>query len=189
MIVAMRKTQEKGFFMLAVALLISAMLLLLLLPGFVALSCALLLFFIGFNFLEASLPALVSRIAPAGQRGSAMGIYSSSQFFGAFLGGVVGGAIVQHFGYQALFAVLAVIGLIWLLVANTLTIPPRAQRLSLAVSVHTELQANQLAKQLTALAGVQEVTLLLAEQRCYLKVSSAHFDTAQAQAVIAAAGA
>ncbi|MDP5150987.1 MFS transporter [Rheinheimera baltica] len=189
MIVAMRKAQEKGYFMFAVALLISAMLLLLLLPGFVALSCALLLFFIGFNFLEASLPALVSRIAPAGQRGSAMGIYSSSQFFGAFLGGVVGGAIVQHFGYQALFAVLAVIGLIWLLVANTLTIPPRAQRLSLAVSVHTELQANQLAKQLTALAGVQEVTLLLAEQRCYLKVSSAHFDTAQAQAVIAAAGA
>ena len=100
-----------------------------------------------------------------------------------------GGAVVQHFGYQALFAVLAVIGLIWLAVASTLSIPPRAQRLSLAVSVQTEHQANQLAAQLTALAGVQEVTLLLAEQRCYLKVSSAQFDTAQAQAIIAAASA
>lgn len=189
MIIAMRKAQEKGFFLLAIALLIAAMLVALLMPGFWPLTVALLLFFVGFNFLEASLPALVSRVAPAGQRGSAMGIYSSSQFFGAFLGGILGGAVVQHFGYQSLFAVLAVIGLIWLLVASTLRIPPRAQRLSLAVSIQSEQQAKQLANQLTALAGVQEVTLLLAEQRCYLKVSSAQFDTAQAQAVIAAAGA
>jgi MFS family permease len=189
MIIAMRKAQEKGFFLLAIALLISAMLLALLLPGFTALTIALLLFFIGFNFLEASLPALVSRIAPAGQRGSAMGIYSSSQFFGAFLGGVTGGAVVQHFGYHSLFAVLAVIGLIWLAVASTLQLPPRAQRLSLAVSLTSEQQASALAAQLTTLNGVQEVTIVLAEQRCYLKVSSAQFDHTAAQAVITAAGA
>ena len=189
MIIAMRKAQEKGFFLLAICLLISAMLLMLLAPGFVALTLAVMLFFIGFNFLEASLPALVSRIAPAGQRGSAMGIYSSSQFFGAFLGGVIGGTVVQHFGYQALIAVLAVIGLIWLAIASSLMIPPRAQRLSMAVSVATPQQAGHLAAKLTALAGVQEVTLVLAEQRCYLKVSSAQFDTAQAQAIIAAASA
>lgn len=189
MLIAMRKAQEKGFFLLAIALLSSAMLLVVALPGFWPLTAALLLFFIGFNFLEASLPALVSRIAPAGQRGSAMGIYSSSQFFGAFLGGVLGGAVLQQFGYQALFAVLAVIGLIWLAVASTLNIPQRVQRLSLAVSLQSEQQAEQLATALTALAGVQEVTLVLAEQRCYLKVSSAQFDTAQAQAVITAAGA
>ncbi len=189
MLIAMRKAQEKGFFLLAIALLSSAMLLVVALPGFWSLTAALLLFFIGFNFLEASLPALVSRIAPAGQRGSAMGIYSSSQFFGAFLGGLLGGAVLQQFGYQALFAVLAVIGLIWLAVASTLNIPQRVQRLSLAVSLQSEQQAEQLATALTALAGVQEVTLVLAEQRCYLKVSSAQFDTAQAQAVITAAGA
>jgi MFS family permease len=189
MIIAMRKTQEKSFFLLAIALLISAMLVIVVLPGFWPLTAALLLFFTGFNFLEASLPALVSRIAPAGQRGSAMGIYSSSQFFGAFLGGVLGGAVMQHFSYHALIAVLAVIGLIWLAVAGTLIIPLRVQRLSLAVSLQTEQQAEQLAADLTVLAGVQEVTLVLAEQRCYLKVSSAQFDTAQAQAVIAAAGA
>jgi MFS family permease len=189
MITAMRKQQEKGFFLLAIALLISGMVLLLLLPGFVGLTLAIVLFFIGFNFLEASLPALVSRIAPAGQRGSAMGIYSSSQFFGAFLGGVIGGTLVQHFGYQSLFAVLALIGLIWLAIASTLSIPPRAQRLSLAVAVRNEPQAEQLASALSVLAGVQEVTLVLAEQRCYLKVSSAQFDPAQAHAVIAKAGA
>ena len=189
MIIAMRRQQEKGYFMLAIALLIIAMLLAYTATGLAWLIAALLLFFTGFNFLEASLPALVSRIAPAGQRGSAMGIYSSSQFFGAFLGGVVGGAIVQHFGYQALFAVLAVIGLIWLAVASTLIIPQRTQRVSLPMSLHTERQATQLATELSALAGVREVTLVLADQRCYLKVSSTHFDTAQAQAVIGAAGA
>ncbi|CAM3696307.1 MFS transporter [Rheinheimera salexigens] len=187
LIVAMRKSQEKGFFLFAIGLLVSAMLTVLLLANFVGLIIGMLLFFIGFNFLEASLPALVSRIAPAGQRGSAMGIYSSGQFFGAFLGGVIGGAVVQQFGNQALFMVLAVIGLLWLLVASTLIIPERAQRLSLAVAVETELAAQQLAAQLSALTGVQEVTLLLAEQRCYLKVSSAQFDTAQAEAIIAAA--
>ncbi|QBL10775.1 MFS transporter [Rheinheimera sp. D18] len=187
MIIAMRKAQEKGFFLFAIALLISAMLTVLLLGNFTGLVIGMLLFFIGFNFLEASLPALVSRIAPAGQRGSAMGIYSSSQFFGAFLGGVIGGAVVQQFGNQMLFVVLAVIGLLWLLVASTLIIPQRAQRLSLAVAVETELAAEQLAAKLSTLAGVQEVTLILAEQRCYLKVSSAQFDTAQAQTMIAAA--
>lgn len=187
MIIAMRKAQEKGFFLFAIALLISAMLTVLLLGNFTGLVIGMLLFFIGFNFLEASLPALVSRIAPAGQRGSAMGIYSSSQFFGAFLGGVIGGAVVQQFGNQMLFMVLAVIGLLWLLVASTLIIPQRAQRLSLAVAVETELAAEQLAAKLSTLAGVQEVTLILAEQRCYLKVSSAQFDTAQAQTMIAAA--
>ena len=155
LIVAMRKSQEKGFFLFAIGLLVSAMLTVLLLANFVGLIIGMLLFFIGFNFLEASLPALVSRIAPAGQRGSAMGIYSSGQFFGAFLGGVIGGAVVQQFGNQALFMVLAVIGLLWLLVASTLIIPERAQRLSLAVAVETELAAQQLAAQLSALTGVQ----------------------------------
>src|SRR5690606_36071957 len=108
MIIAMRTAQEKGFFLLAISLLVSAMLLIVVLPGFWPLTAALLLFFIGCNFLEARLPALVSRIAPGGQFGSAMGIYSSSQFFGAFLGGLLGGALMQQFGYAVLFAALAV---------------------------------------------------------------------------------
>jgi copper chaperone CopZ len=61
--------------------------------------------------------------------------------------------------------------------------------LSLAVSLTSEQQASALAAQLTTLNGVQEVTIVLAEQRCYLKVSSAQFDHTAAQAVITAAGA
>ena len=113
-----------------------------------------------------------------------MGIYSSSQFFGAFAGGVIGGLVGQKFSYVMVFAVLAGIGLIWLLIARTMRVPARAQRLSLAVQVASEQDANKLAGQLAALSGVQEVTILLTEQRCYLKVSSQQFDLAQARSLV-----
>lgn len=186
MIIAMRREQEKGFFLLAVALLISSMLLAYWAANLPVLVVALLIFFTGFNFLEASLPALVSRVAPAGQRGTAMGIYSSSQFLGAFVGGVLGGYVAQHYGNGMVFAVLAVIGLIWLILTRTMAVPARSQRLSYAVTLHSETEADALARQLSALPGVQEVTILLSEQRCYLKVSAQQFDQEQAQSLVAA---
>lgn len=184
MIIAMRREQEKGYFLVAICLLTIAMLLAFIATGFWWLVVALLLFFTGFNFLEASLPAMVSRVAPAGQRGSAMGIYSSSQFFGAFAGGLIGGLVAQHFSYTMVFAVMAAIGLIWLLIARTMRVPARAQRLSLAVQVKSEQEASLMAGRLAELSGVQEVTILLAEQRCYLKVSSQQFDLAQARSLV-----
>src|SRR3569832_2706979 len=51
----------------------------------------LLLFFIAFNLLEATLPSLIAKITPPDKKGTAMGVYSSSQFFGAFCGGARGG--------------------------------------------------------------------------------------------------
>lgn len=62
----------------------------------VFLTLGLLLFFIGFNQLEAALPARVSKEAPDALKGSATGIYSSLQFLGTFLGAAIGGAIIQH---------------------------------------------------------------------------------------------
>lgn len=187
MILAMKRQQEKRFFLLAIGLLIMAMLLIQLNSGFPALVLALLLFFTGFNFLEASLPALVSRVSPAGQRGTAMGIYSSGQFFGAFLGGVLGGVIALQADISAISLVLAVTGLLWLLIAFTMAVPPRAERLSLTVQLDSELQAARLADKLATLPGVQDVTILLAEQRCYLKVSSQQFDLEKAQHLVTTA--
>ncbi|MFI4938465.1 MAG: MFS transporter [Candidatus Berkiellales bacterium] len=60
------------------------------------------LFFVAFNFLEASLPALVSRIAPVASKGAAMGVYSCSQFLGIFSGGVLGGYLLQIGGHWAI---------------------------------------------------------------------------------------
>ena len=73
------------------------------------------LFFVGFNYLEATLPSLVSKAVFAGGRGTAMGIYSSCQFLGAFVGGAGGGYVLQHWGAMGLLALCLVPGVTWLL--------------------------------------------------------------------------
>ena len=75
------------------------------------------LFFYGFNVLEASLPSMVSRMAPAQARGAAMGVYNTLQSLGFFTGGVMGGWLMKHGGAQLLFAVCAALMFLWLLVA------------------------------------------------------------------------
>ena len=78
---------------------------------------ALVIFFAGFNVLEAKLPALVSRAAPREARGAATGLYSSVQFFGTFAGGALGGALAQHAGSIAMLAVCFAAMLAWFVVA------------------------------------------------------------------------
>lgn len=186
MILAMRRAQEKSYFLFAIGLLIVSLLLMINLQLW-TLALALLLFFIGFNYLEASMPALVSRIAPAGQKGTAMGIYASLQFFGAFVGGVLGGAISGEMGATMLFALCAGIGLIWLAIARTMQIPARAQRLAFSVKIQDESIASKISAQLLTVTGVQEVTIVISEQRCYLKVSPGDFDPTPVHAVLDAA--
>jgi MFS family permease len=76
---------------------------------------ALVLFFLPFNLLEASLPALMSQVAPAEYRGAAMGIYSTFQFTGTFLGGVLGGLLLQYMESSTLFLAQAFVVLLWLM--------------------------------------------------------------------------
>jgi MFS family permease len=80
----------------------------------------LVLFFSGFNIMEASLPSLVTKTAPAGATGTATGIYSSSQFLGIFVGGVVGGWVHEAAGTTAVFLFSAAVAIAWLLVAATM---------------------------------------------------------------------
>lgn len=184
-IISSRKQKEKSYLLFAISLLMSSFVLLLSVSGLWAVAIALLLFFVGFNFLEASMPALLSRIAPAGLKGTAMGSYASAQFLGAFLGGVIGGWLSGWLGGESLFVFLALISLIWLIYASGMTVPERSERLSLAVQVANQVEADELAGRLSRLPGVQEVTVLVAEKRCYLKVSQQNFHVAEAQALVA----
>ena len=72
-----------------------------------------LLFFAPFNILEAMLPSLVSKQAPPQSKGTAMGIYSTSQFLGLFFGGVFAGFLYEYAGSQAVFLINALLGLLW----------------------------------------------------------------------------
>lgn len=80
-------------------------------------------FFTAFTFLEASLPSLISKQAPAECKGTAMGIYSTSQFLGIFFGGIFGGWILGHFGKNEIFFCSGLLCLIWLAVAYTMREP------------------------------------------------------------------
>lgn len=83
----------------------------------------LVVFFSGFNIMEASLPSLVTKTAPAGSRGTATGIYSSSQFLGIFAGGAIGGWVHQAAGTAAVFLFACAVAVVWLLVAATMRGP------------------------------------------------------------------
>ncbi|MDE2051463.1 MAG: MFS transporter [Gammaproteobacteria bacterium] len=92
-------------------------------PNPYVLLAGLVVFFSGFNIMEASLPSLVTKTAPAGSTGTATGIYSSSQFLGIFVGGVVGGWIHQAAGTTAVFLFASAVAIVWLLVAATMRHP------------------------------------------------------------------
>lgn len=77
-------------------------------------------FFVAFNFLEASLPALVSRAAPPERKGSALGVFTTSQFVGIAVGGVAGGWLHGRFGLHGVFFFCALAALAWMLVAADL---------------------------------------------------------------------
>lgn len=78
---------------------------------------ALLLYFAAFNYLEGSLPSMISRIAPPRQRGAAMGIYATAQFLGGFVGSSIGGYALGHWGSGGVFACAALLPVIWLVFA------------------------------------------------------------------------
>ena len=74
----------------------------------------LLAFFVAFNVLEALIPSLVTRIAPAQARGTAIGVYNTTQTLGLFFGGLGGGWLAKHWGAHTVFAVCGILSLVWL---------------------------------------------------------------------------
>jgi len=89
----------------------------------------LVLFFVAFNVLEATQPSLISRIAPPHAKGAALGVYNTTQSLGLFLGGVLGGVLVKHFGPNVIWLVCATLALIWLVLGLGMRMPqPRIRQ-------------------------------------------------------------
>jgi len=89
---------------------------------------ALLIFFVGFNYLEATLPSLISRAASAGGKGTAMGVYSSCQFLGAFAGGAMSGLVMEIAGISSVFAMCVAVSTVWLYLSFTMSHPKVVDR-------------------------------------------------------------
>jgi MFS family permease len=117
-IVGRAASHERRVFLVAIATVAAGIAMLAAgLSSVTGIVAALVIFFAGFNVLEAKLPALVSRAAPRESIGAATGVYSSVQFLGTFFGAAAGGAIAQHAGFVAVLAACLAVTLVWLAVA------------------------------------------------------------------------
>ncbi len=147
-------------------------------PTLVRIVILLTVFFGAFNLLEAMLPSLVSRVAPGDCRGTAMGFYSSSQFFGAFLGGSLGGLVHGRFGLETVFLATGLALAVWLVVALPMTPPRKLSSYIHKVGVMDRAAATLLSRELAGIAGVAEAVVVAEDGVAYLKVDRKVFDAA-----------
>ncbi len=127
------------------------------------------LFFGAFSLLEATLPSLVSKLAAIRYKGTAMGVYSTAQFLGIFIGGSLSGWLYGHYSITGVLLFMSGLGLLWLLWASTMAQPPYLSTIIFSAPNNTE-QAEQLITQFQQTAGIQEAAFSDEEQLIYLKV-------------------
>ncbi len=145
---------------------------------------ALLAYFIAFNVLEATLPSIISKIAPVGSKGTAIGVYNTSQSMGLFVGGVVGGWLSQHYGYPAVFMFSASLMALWLIAAVGMRTPPAVRTRMFRLGVLTAHQADLLNQKLREIQGVHESTVVAQEGIAIMKVAQLGWDEASATKLI-----
>ena len=144
------------------------------------------LFFIAFNVMEAILPSLISKESPAGYKGTAMGIYSTSQFIGVAIGGSLGGWIFGLEGADMVFAAGAIIALVWFAVSVTMQEPPYVSSLRITLS-ESAVKNTTLEERLKAQPGVTEAVVVTAERSAYVKVDIKQTNRNQLEQLINAA--
>ncbi|WP_120997537.1 MFS transporter [Stutzerimonas urumqiensis] len=179
-----KKRQMRRVLLGAVAVLLLCELFFLLFgSSLAALVAGIVVFFTAFNLLEASLPSLISKVAPAGGKGTAMGVYSTSQFLGAALGGVLGGWFYQLGGLGLVFGGCALLCLLWLGVVLRMAEPPYVTSLRLPLAAGA-LGLADLPARLRAVPGVTDAVVVPDEQAAYVKVDSQQLDRAALDRVL-----
>ncbi|AEY00570.1 major facilitator transporter [Oceanimonas sp. GK1] len=187
LIIGARRNMNKLLFQASILVMMVALVLMALGQGQLwLLAVAMVLYFTAFNFMEASLPAFLSMLAPAGGKGTAMGIYSTSQFFGAFLGGVLGGALFQQLGGSGVFLLVALTMVLWFWLSAGMTNVSRVRShiLPIGGNMETESARSQLLQRLMALPGVHEALIIPDESAAYLKVDGNIFELDQAKRLV-----
>lgn len=144
------------------------------------------LYFIAFNVLEASLPSIISKIAPAAAKGTAIGVYNTSQSLGVFVGGALGGYLSHKVGFASVFIFCSVMMLLWLIFAYSMQAPPAVKTKMYGLDEDapelTTEAAELLKDKLLALVGVIEAVVLPQERTVILKIDkSQHGDETQLQ--------
>ncbi|MGC3818869.1 MFS transporter [Acinetobacter sp. G11] len=137
------------------------------------------LFFIAFNVMEALLPSWLSKSAPIQSKATAMGINSSSQFLGAFFGGMIGGQLLLLNNTSMGWGILAAIAVLWLLISFSLAQPRYLS--SLVLALPETKQTDEWTSQLLAIRGIEEVVVMSDQQFAYVKIDKQLIDEAARQ--------
>lgn len=166
---AERKGRAKRIFLAAIGAQLAVQLgFALWLESFPAVVVLLLAYFVAFNILEASIPSLVSRIAPPAAKATALAVYNTMLALGLFAGGAAGGWIAQHFGARAVFLLGAGTMALWALLAAPMRVPPPVSSRTVAIAASVDLEA--LPHALRSVAGVRDAVVVASERVAHLKV-------------------
>jgi MFS family permease len=141
-----------------------------------------LVYFIAFNILEATLPSLISKQANPNSKGTAMGIYSTSQFLGLFAGGALAGVLFQWSSSQGIFITNAVLGTLWLLVS--FSIKPNVYISTLILPYPWPERKETVLTQLLNINGVVELVLAEEERVLYLRINKEHYIDGSAERIL-----
>lgn len=186
LIIAARKNMNRQFYLFSILLMAASLVAMAMTyQSLIAMFICVLVYFTAFNFLEASLPAFISMLAPAGAKGSAMGIYSTYQFLGAFFGGILGGLSYKLLGSGGLFLCLTGLILLWLFISWGMQNPSKIRTHSCTAYIQDEDHAALLTDKLLILDGVLEVVIIIEEQTVYIKVNKQVFAMARAKQILA----
>lgn len=176
-IIGEKRNKLKQVFCIAIALMLLAQSgMALWLDGLPAVVLWLSLYFVAFNILEATQPSLVSKIAPSAAKGTAMGVYSTTQSLGIFVGGAGGGWLFHVAGPSAVFACCAVLMALWLYLASTMKPPLPVKSALYHLGDAWDGDASALSARLSAARGVREAVVMADERVALLKVMRDDWD-------------
>lgn len=184
-IYAEKQSKIKLVFVSAIALMLLAQILFAFsIHYFWGIVASLTVYFIAFNVLEASLPSIISKVAPAAAKGTAMGVYNTSQSLGIFVGGALGGYLSHALGFASVFIFCGVMMFLWLLLAFSMRAPlavrTKMYTMCDTADAMTTEQADVMKREIVKLAGVVEAAVLPQERTVILKIDKSYdWDDAQ----------
>jgi predicted MFS family arabinose efflux permease len=155
-IVGEKRAKLKLVFVSAVALMLFAQLLFAtVIQHFWGIVISMGVYFVAFNILEASLPSIISKVAPAASKGTAMGVYNTAQSLGIFVGGLSGGYLSHFYSASAVFLFCSVLTALWLFLAVGMQAPPAVKSKMYRLGEISATNARTLSSRLSKLTGVR----------------------------------
>ena len=145
---------------------------------------SLVVYFIGFNILEASMPSLVSKIAPGDLKGTAMGVYNTLQSVGVFSGGIIGSRLYAQYGFGGVFVFCGAIGMAWFALAARAPAPKPAKNIMFAVPPAWQGDLGSLKTAIQTTAGVESIAFSHDNQTLFIKALQQGFDEAAIQTIL-----